>query len=75
MIIKLPMPPRFSRSRINFMISAEADLPSMGEKFKQDISDPMALSCPATVSYLLDNLFIQPLNNEEKIQLHGRRVG
>jgi hypothetical protein len=42
-----------------------------GEKFKQDISDPMALSCPATVSYLLDNLFIQPLNNEEKIQLMG----
>ena len=32
-----------------------------GEKFKQDISDPMALSCPGTVSYLLDNLFIQPL--------------
>ena len=42
-----------------------------GEKFKQDIADPMALSCPATVSYLLDNLFIQPLNNEEKISLMG----
>ena len=42
-----------------------------GEKFKEDISDPMALSCPATVSYLLDNLFIQPLNNEEKICLMG----
>jgi hypothetical protein len=42
-----------------------------GEKFKQDISDPMALSCPATVSYLLDNLFIQPLTNEEKIHLMG----
>jgi hypothetical protein len=42
-----------------------------GEKFKQDISNPMALSCPATVSYLLDNLFIQPLNNEEKIHLMG----
>jgi hypothetical protein len=42
-----------------------------GEKFKEDISDPMALSCPATVSYLLDNLFIQPLNNEEKISLMG----
>jgi hypothetical protein len=42
-----------------------------GEKFKQDIADPMALSCPATVSYLLDNLFIQPLNNEEKLQLMG----
>jgi hypothetical protein len=33
-----------------------------GEKFQQDVSDPMALSCPATVSYLLDNLFIQPIN-------------
>ena len=42
-----------------------------GEKFQQDISDPMALSCPATVSYLLDNLFIQPLNIEEKISLMG----
>lgn len=42
-----------------------------GERFKQDVSDPLALSCPATVSYLLDNLFIQPLNNEEKIQLMG----
>jgi len=31
----------------------------------------MALSCPATVSYLLDNLFIQPLTNEEKIHLMG----
>ena len=53
------------------MISAGADLEEYGEKFKQDISEPMALSCPATVSYLLDNLFIQPLNNEEKIQLLG----
>jgi hypothetical protein len=42
-----------------------------GEKFKEDISDPMALSCPATVGYLLDNLFIHPLNNEEKICLMG----
>jgi hypothetical protein len=42
-----------------------------GEKFKQDISDPMALSCPATVSYLLDNLFIQPITKEEKLQLMG----
>ena len=42
-----------------------------GEKFQQDIADPMALSCPATVSYLLDNLFIQPLTNEEKIHLMG----
>jgi hypothetical protein len=42
-----------------------------GEKFKQDISDPMALSCPATVSYLLDNLFIQPITKQEKLQLMG----
>jgi hypothetical protein len=42
-----------------------------GEKFKQDISAPMALSCPATVSYLLDNLFIQPLNDQEKLHLMG----
>ena len=42
-----------------------------GEKFKQDISEPGALSCPNTVSYFLDNLFIQPLNNAEKIRLLG----
>ena len=42
-----------------------------GEKFQQDISDPMALSCPATVSYLLDNLFIQPITKQEKLQLMG----
>jgi hypothetical protein len=42
-----------------------------GEKFKEDIADPMALSCPATVSYLLDNLFIQPISKEEKLQLMG----
>jgi len=42
-----------------------------GEKFHQDISDPLALSCPTTVSCLLDNLFIQPLTNEEKIPLMG----
>jgi hypothetical protein len=42
-----------------------------GEKFKQDVSDPMALSCPATVSYLLDNLFIQPITKPEKLQLMG----
>ncbi|MCX5889940.1 MAG: hypothetical protein NTY36_10855 [Deltaproteobacteria bacterium] len=42
-----------------------------GEKFKQDISEPGALSCPNTVSYFLDNLFIQPLNNAEKIDLMG----
>jgi hypothetical protein len=42
-----------------------------GEKFKQDIADVMGMSCPTTVSYLLDNLFISPLNNAEKIQLMG----
>jgi hypothetical protein len=42
-----------------------------GEKFQQDISDPLALSCPATVSYLLDNLFIQPITKQEKLQLMG----
>jgi len=42
-----------------------------GEKFKEDISDPIALSCPATVSYLLDNLFIQPITKQEKLQLIG----
>jgi hypothetical protein len=41
------------------------------EKFKQDIAEPMALSCPITVSYLVDNLFIEPLSSEEKIQLMG----
>ncbi len=42
-----------------------------GEKFKQDVADLMGMSCPITMSYLLDNLFIQPLTNEEKIQLIG----
>jgi hypothetical protein len=42
-----------------------------GEKFKQDIADVMGMSCPATVSYLLNNLFIQPLDKEEQIQLMG----
>ncbi len=42
-----------------------------GEKFKQDILDPAALSCPITVGYLLDNLFIQPLTKQEKLQLLG----
>ena len=42
-----------------------------GEKFKEDIADPTALSCPATVSYLLDNLFIQPISKEEKLRLMG----
>lgn len=42
-----------------------------GDRFKQDISDPAALSCPTTVSYLLDNLFIQPLEKAEKLRLMG----
>ncbi len=42
-----------------------------GEKFKQDILDPMAMSCPITVGYLLDNLFIEPINKEEKLKLMG----
>jgi len=42
-----------------------------GAKFKEDIADPMSLSCPLTVSYLLDNLFIEPLDKEEKIKLVG----
>jgi hypothetical protein len=42
-----------------------------GEKFKQDVGDMMGMSCPATVSYLLNNLFIQPLDKEEQIQLMG----
>ena len=29
----------------------------------------MGLSCPATVKYLLENLFISPLDNAEKIPL------
>ena len=40
-----------------------------GEKFQQDFSDMLGMSCPTTVSYLLDNLFISPLENDEKIQL------
>ena len=42
-----------------------------GDRFKQDISDPAALSCPTTVSYLLDNLFIQPIEKGEKLRLMG----
>ena len=40
-------------------------------KFKEDISDPMVMSCPITVGYLLDNLFIEPLESAEKIKLLG----
>jgi hypothetical protein len=42
-----------------------------GAKFKEDIADPMSRSCPVTVSYLLDNLFIEPITTEEKIRLVG----
>jgi len=42
-----------------------------GAKFKEDISDPMNMSCLSTVSYLLDNLFIQTIAKEEKLQLLG----
>jgi hypothetical protein len=42
-----------------------------GARFKQDILDPMALSCPATVTCFLDNLFIQPISQAEKIKLLG----
>ena len=42
-----------------------------GGKFKEDISDPMVMSCPTTVSYLLDNLFIEPIAKQEKLQLLG----
>jgi hypothetical protein len=42
-----------------------------GAKFKEDIADPLSLSCPLTVSYLLDNLFIEPITKEEKLQLLG----
>ena len=42
-----------------------------GAKFKEDISDPLALSCPTTVSHLLDNLFIEPIAKEKKLQLLG----
>jgi hypothetical protein len=39
------------------------------EKLQQDIAEMMGLSCPATASSLLDNLFIAPLINAEKLQL------
>lgn len=42
-----------------------------GERFKQDIADPMSMSCPATVTYFLDNLFIEPITKAEKIKLLG----
>jgi hypothetical protein len=42
-----------------------------GVKFKEDISDPLVMSCPTTVSYFLDNIFIEPIDKEEKLQLLG----
>lgn len=42
-----------------------------GERFKKDIADSMGMKCSTMVSYLLDNLFIQPLTNEEKLGLMG----
>lgn len=42
-----------------------------GERFKQDILDPMAMSCPETVTYFLDNLFIEPLSKTEMVKLLG----
>ncbi len=42
-----------------------------GERFKEDVMDPMGLSCPATVTRFLDNLFIEPLTKEDKIKLLG----
>ncbi len=41
------------------------------EKFKQDVADSMGSKCATTVNYLLDNLFIEPLTTEEKLQLLG----
>jgi hypothetical protein len=42
-----------------------------GEKFKEDMAGTMALSCPTTVSYLLDNLFIRSLTPDEKLHVMG----
>ncbi len=39
------------------------------DKFKQDIFRPLALSCPNTVSHLMDNLFLKPLSNKEINQI------
>jgi hypothetical protein len=40
-----------------------------GEKFQQDLADPMEMSCRGTAVYLMDNLFIDPLTDDEKIKL------
>jgi hypothetical protein len=42
-----------------------------GARFKQDILDPMSMSCPETVTYFLDNLFIEPISKTEKLKLLG----
>ena len=42
-----------------------------GDRFKQDILDPMSMSCPETVTYFLDNLFIEPISKTEKVKLLG----
>ncbi len=42
-----------------------------GERFKKDIMDPMSMSCPETVTYFLDNLFIEPVNKSKKVKLLG----
>ena len=42
-----------------------------GARFKQDILDPMSMSCPETVTYFLDNLFIEPISKAEKLKLLG----
>lgn len=36
------------------------------DKFQQDIFRPLALSCPNTVNYLLDNLFMKPISKKDK---------
>ena len=42
-----------------------------GARFKQDVLDPMSMSCPETVTYFLDNLFIEPISKAEKLKLLG----
>ncbi|MCL4502844.1 MAG: hypothetical protein M1438_13510 [Deltaproteobacteria bacterium] len=42
-----------------------------GARFKQDILDPMSMSCPETVTYFLDNLFIEPISKADKVKLLG----
>ncbi len=46
-----------------------------GKRFKQDVLDPMSMSCPETVTYFLDNLFIEPISKAEKAQIAGRGLG